>query len=213
LIQESDKIEAKAAVSEYKRLQNQVFPDLRMGLLHGRLKSADKDRVMERFRAGEYDILVATAVVEVGIDVPNATVMLVEGADRFGLAQLHQFRGRVGRGEHESYCLLLAESPSLEGEQRLRIVEDTHDGFRLAEEDLKMRGPGEFFGTRQSGLPELKIARLGDVRVLEEARRAALDLFREDAGMSRPEHELLAHRVREFWRADRLELRGTLAKR
>jgi len=202
LIQESEKIEAKAAVSEYNRLRNQVFSDLRVGLLHGRMKSADKEQVMEQFRAGEYDILVATPVVEVGIDVPNATVMLVEGADRFGLAQLHQFRGRVGRGEHQSYCLLLAGSPTFEGEQRLRIIEATHDGFLLAEEDLKMRGPGEFFGTRQSGLPELRVARLGDVRVLEQARRAALDLFRDDPSLSQPEHQLLAEKVREFWRTE-----------
>jgi ATP-dependent DNA helicase RecG len=199
LIEESERVEAKAAVSEYKRLQHSVFPDLRLGLLHGRMGSGDKEEVMTLFRQGEYDVLVTTPVVEVGIDVPNATVMLVEGADRFGLAQLHQFRGRVGRGEHQSYCLLLAESPSFEGEQRLKIIETTQDGFLLAEEDLKMRGPGEFFGTRQSGLPDLRVAKLGDVRVLEEARRAALDLFREDPTLSQPEHQLLAQKVREFW--------------
>jgi ATP-dependent DNA helicase RecG len=186
-------------VSEYKRLQHGVFPDLRLGLLHGRMGSGDKEEVMTRFRQGEYDVLVTTPVVEVGIDVPNATVMLVEEADRFGLAQLHQFRGRVGRGEHQSYCLLLAETPSFEGEQRLKIIETTQDGFLLAEEDLKMRGPGEFFGTRQSGLPDLRVAKLGDVRVLEEARRAALELFREDPTLSQPEHQLLAQKVREFW--------------
>jgi len=202
LIEESDKIASKAAVTEYTRLQNEVFPDLRLGLLHGRMKSDDKERVMAGFRNGEYDILVATPVVEVGIDIPNATVMLVEGADRFGLAQLHQFRGRVGRGEHQSYCLLLAESPSLEGQQRLRIIETTHDGFLLAEEDLKMRGPGEFFGTRQSGLPDLKVAKLGDIHVLEQARKAALELFQQDPEMSRPEHQQLARKVREFWETD-----------
>ena len=202
LVEESAKIEAKAAVSEHQRLQNTVFPDLRLGLLHGRMKSEDKERVMEHFRSGGYDILVATPVVEVGIDVPNATVMLVEGADRFGLAQLHQFRGRVGRGENQSYCLLLADSPTFEGEQRLRIIEATHDGFLLAEEDLKMRGPGEFFGTRQSGLPELKVAGLGDIVVLEQARKAALDLILEDPGLSRAEHQLLAQKVREFWRTE-----------
>jgi ATP-dependent DNA helicase RecG len=199
LIEESERVEAKAAVSEYKRLQDSVFPDLRLGLLHGRMGSGDKEEVMTSFRQGEYDVLVTTPVVEVGIDVPNATVMLVEGADRFGLAQLHQFRGRVGRGAHQSYCLLLAESPSFEGEQRLQIIETTDDGFLLAEEDLKMRGPGEFFGTRQSGLPDLRVAKLGDVRVLEEARRAAQDLFREDPTLSQPEHQLLARKVREFW--------------
>lgn len=199
LIEESDKIDARAAVSEYARLQDQVFPDLQLGLLHGRMKSVEKEEVMARFRAGEYHVLVSTPVVEVGIDVPNATVMLVEGADRFGLAQLHQFRGRVGRGEHQSYCLLLAESPSFEGEQRLRVIETTDDGFLLAEEDLKMRGPGEFFGTRQSGLPDLKVAQIGDAQVLEQARRAAQDLFTQDPALAQPEHQALAARVQQFW--------------
>jgi len=163
------------------------------------MKSADKEDVMARFREGEYQVLVSTPVVEVGIDVPNATVMLVEGADHFGLAQLHQFRGRVGRGEHQSYCLLLADSPSFEGEQRLRVIETTSDGFLLAEEDLKMRGPGEFFGTRQSGLPDLKVAKIGDSRVLEQARRAAQDLFAQDPALAQPEHRMLAERVQQFW--------------
>lgn len=171
-----------------------------MALLHGRMGSRDKDEVMKRFQAGEHDILVSTPVVEVGIDVPNATVMLVEGADRFGLAQLHQFRGRVGRGEHQSYCLLLAETPSLEAEKRLRVIEATHDGFALAEEDLKLRGPGEFFGTRQSGLPDLKVAKLGDVRVLERAREAAQELFERDPDLKLPEHELLANQTHDFWK-------------
>lgn len=200
LIEESEKSDAKAAVSEYERLQEQVFPDLRLGLLHGRMKGADKERVMTAFERKEYQILVSTSVVEVGIDVPNATVMLVEGANRFGLAQLHQFRGRVGRGEHQSYCLLLSDSPTEAGEQRLQIIENTHDGFALAEEDLKMRGPGEFFGTRQSGLPDLKVARLGDVGVLEKARKAAVEVFEQDPLLERPEHRLLAVKLERFWR-------------
>jgi ATP-dependent DNA helicase RecG len=199
LIEESEKIEAKAAVSEYTRLQNEIFPDLTLGLLHGRMSGTEKEEIMDRFRHGQFSVLVSTPVVEVGIDVPNATVMLVEGADRFGLAQLHQFRGRVGRGEYQSYCLLLAESPSIGGEQRLQIIETTLDGFLLAEEDLKMRGPGEFFGTRQSGLPDLRVAKLSDVRVLEQARQAALELFGEDAELVQPEHRALAQKVREFW--------------
>jgi len=199
LIEESEKVEAKAAVTEYKRLQDEVFPDLTLGLLHGRMSGSEKEEIMARFRQGEFSVLVSTPVVEVGVDVPNATVMLVEGADRFGLAQLHQFRGRVGRGEHQSYCLLLAESPSMGGEQRLKIIETTSDGFLLAEEDLKMRGPGEFFGTRQSGLPDLRVAKLSDVRVLEQARQAALELFAADPGLAAPEHRPLDHKVREFW--------------
>ena len=195
LIEESEKIEVKAAVSEYERLSGEVFPDLRLGLLHGRISGAEKEGVMRQFRNGELDVLVATPVVEVGIDVPNATVMLVEGADRFGLAQLHQFRGRVGRGEHPSHCLLLAENPSWEGMERLKAIERNHDGFVLAEEDLRLRGPGEFFGTRQSGLPDLKMARLSDLSLLELARSEAIRLFADDPSLERPEHRLLAQEL------------------
>jgi ATP-dependent DNA helicase RecG len=155
---------------------------------------------MDAFRDRQIDILVATSVVEVGIDVPNATVMLIEGADRFGLAQLHQFRGRVGRGEHQSYCLLLADKSGATSDERLRVIESTQDGFRLAEEDLKLRGPGEFFGTRQSGLPDLRIAKLSDVKILEEARSVAQELFDRDPELKQPEHRLLAAQVDEFWK-------------
>ena len=199
LIAESESIEAKAAVAEHERLSGEVFPGLRLGLVHGRLKPADKEQAMRSFRGGDFDILVATPVVEVGIDVPNATVMLIEGADRFGLAQLHQFRGRVGRGEHQSYCILLAESPSPEAVERLSVLEHNHDGFALAEEDLKLRGPGEFFGIRQSGLPDLRMARLSDVRLLELARNEAIRLFKEDPELSRPEHRLLKQELARLW--------------
>ena len=155
---------------------------------------------MVAFRDGLVDVLVSTAVVEVGIDVPNATVMLIEGADRFGLSQLHQFRGRVGRGEHQSYCLLLPDGGGAERNPRLRAVVENADGFALAEEDLKLRGPGEFFGTRQSGLPDLKVARLSDVAVLEQARRVAQALDAADPGLTRPEHALLRAAVETFWR-------------
>jgi ATP-dependent DNA helicase RecG len=199
LIEESEAIQTRAAITEYERLSQEVFPDLRLGLLHGRLNAAEKEDVMRRFRNAELDILVSTPVVEVGVDVPNATVMLIEGADRFGLAQLHQFRGRVGRGKHQSYCLLLAETPSAEARERLSLLERIRDGFKLAEEDLKLRGPGEFFGTRQSGLPDLKMARLSDVELLELARREAIQLFHADPYLQKPEHRLLASEVNRLW--------------
>jgi ATP-dependent DNA helicase RecG len=199
LVEESDKLEAKSAVAEYERLQNDIFSQFKVGLLHGQMSAEEKDAVMAAFKAGQYDVLVSTAVVEVGIDVPNATVMLIEGAERFGLAQLHQFRGRVGRGAHKSYCILLSDDPSESSLERLRIMEETTDGFELAEKDLQMRGPGDFFGERQHGLPQLKVARLSDVRILEKARREAQRLFDQDPDLEEPEHELLSLTVRRFW--------------
>ena len=199
LVEESEAVQAKAAVAEYERLSQQVFPDLRLGLLHGRLSAAEKDEVMRQFRSGALDILVATPVVEVGIDVPNATVMLVESADRFGLSQLHQFRGRVGRGQEQSYCMLLAENPSDIGRLRLDTIEKTQDGFKLAEADLELRGPGEFFGTRQSGLPDLKMARLSDIALLEVARAEAEKLFAHDPGLKKSENSLLAKELARIW--------------
>jgi ATP-dependent DNA helicase RecG len=201
LVEESEAIQARAAVAEYERLSRDVFPDLKLGLIHGRLSAAEKDAVMHKFRAGELDILVSTPVVEVGIDVPNATVMLVESADRFGLSQLHQFRGRVGRGSQQSYCMLLAENPSDIGRARLDLIEKIQDGFQLAEEDLKLRGPGEFFGTRQSGLPDLRMAKLSDVKLLELARAEAIRLFEQDPGLKQAEHRLLSAELARVWQA------------
>ena len=199
LVEESDKSEARAAVAEQKRLQRDVFPDLSVGLLHGKMKGSEKEAILKRFRDGEIQILVATSVVEVGIDVPNATVMVVQEANRFGLAQLHQFRGRVGRGAAQSYCILLAEGASAMGQQRLQALTATDDGFKLAEEDLRLRGPGEFWGTRQSGVPELTVAGVGDARVIEEARGAAERLVAADPDLTQPAHQLLAARVERFW--------------
>lgn len=200
LIEESEIIEAKAAVAEYERLSEKVFPEFKLGLLHGRMPADDKETTMRRFRDGFLDILVSTPVVEVGIDVPNATVMLVEGADRFGLSQLHQFRGRVGRGSQQSYCLLVAENPSPEGKERLELIEKIYDGFALAEADLRMRGPGEFFGTRQSGLPDLRMAKLSDLALLELARKEASQFFERDAGFKLPEHRPLAQELARVWK-------------
>jgi ATP-dependent DNA helicase RecG len=201
LVEESEAIQARAAVAEYERLSSEVFPDLKLGLIHGRLSAAEKDKVMHRFRSGELQVLVSTPVVEVGIDVPNATVMLVESADRFGLSQLHQFRGRVGRGSQQSYCMLLAENPSEIGRARLDLIEKIQDGFQLAEEDLKLRGPGEFFGTRQSGLPDLRMAKLSDVKLLELARTEAISLFEKDPGLKQAEHKLLSAELARVWQA------------
>jgi len=199
LVEESEAVQAKAAIAEYRHLSEKVFPELRLGLLHGRMPAVEKDRVMRRFHSGELDILVSTPVVEVGIDVPNATVMLVESADRFGLSQLHQFRGRVGRGQEQSYCMLLAENPSDVSRERLDIIEKNQDGFILAEEDLRLRGPGEFFGTRQSGLPDLRMAKLSDVALLELARSEAIRLFEVDPALKKPEHRPLAKEMARVW--------------
>jgi ATP-dependent DNA helicase RecG len=199
LVEESDKVDARSAVEEYGRLQEVIFPTLRLGLLHGRLRPDEKDRVMTEFARGELDILVATSVVEVGIDVPNASVMLIDGAERFGLSQLHQFRGRVGRGEHQSYCLLLARNKTERAMERLKAMESTTDGFVLADKDLEMRGPGEFLGTRQSGFPELPLAMSANTRLLHEVRAEAENLLKEDPALEAPTHRLLAKQVEKVW--------------
>jgi ATP-dependent DNA helicase RecG len=201
LVEESEMIDARAAVEEHERLSREVFPDRRVGLVHGRLRSDEKDAAMRAFAGHETDMLVATSVIEVGVDVPNSTVVVIEGADRFGLAQLHQFRGRVGRGEHQSYCILIAEDVSADAEQRLAALEATNDGFVLAERDLELRGPGEFFGRRQSGLPELRLASLlHDVEVLHMAQEDAAAIFAADPQLERPEHQYLRERVEKFWK-------------
>ena len=198
LVDESEAIQSRAATEEYERLSRDVFPDLRLGLLHGRMALREKEHTMGLFQRGELDILVSTPVVEVGIDVPNATVMLVDGAERFGLSQLHQFRGRVGRGHHQSYCMLLADSPGHEARERLGIVERVQDGFELAEEDLRIRGPGDYLGTRQSGLPDLKVARITDHDILTLARREAMTILDSDPDLSKKQNALLGERMRSL---------------
>ena len=195
LIEESEAIQTRAATEEHQRLSTEVFPELRLGLIHGRMALREKEQVMGMFQGEELDILVSTPVVEVGIDIPNATVMLIDGADRFGLAQLHQFRGRVGRGPNQSYCLLLADSPGEEARERFKILERVQDGFRLAEEDLTLRGPGDRLGTRQSGLPALRVARLSDHDILSLARREAAKTLDADPELSKPENVPLAHHL------------------
>ncbi len=202
LIEESEMLEAKAAKTEYERLSREVFPDLRLGLLHGQMPGPEKEVVMRHFRGGDLDILVSTSVVEVGIDVPRASVMIVEGAERFGLSQLHQFRGRVGRDKEQGCCLLIPEKLSPEARERLRLIERLHNGFTLAEKDLELRGPGEFFGTHQSGLPNLRLAKLTDLRNLELARREAMTLFQEDPDFRKAEHQPLRQQLIQAWPKD-----------
>lgn len=200
LIEESENIEARAAVDDYETLSKEIFPDLKLGLLHGRMRPDEKDSTMLKFRDRVYNILVSTTVVEVGVDVPNATVMLIEGADRFGLAQLHQLRGRVGRGSAQSYCLLIPTHEDAAENERLRAMVESNDGFVLAERDLKQRGPGEFLGTRQSGYASgLRMASLTDVKLIEKARAQAQSLFEQDADLSRPEHALLSETFERYW--------------
>ncbi len=199
LVEESEKSDSKAAVEEHERLQNEIFPGLKMGLLHGRMKPEEKEEVMTGFRDSHYDVLVSTSVVEVGVDVPNATVMLIEGANRFGLAQLHQFRGRVGRGSDESYCLLIPENPDDLENERLKVMAATNDGFVLADKDLEQRGPGQFLGTRQSGFAELQLASLTDVRLIEKARYHAQRLFEDDPDLTQSKHQLLSGALQHFW--------------
>ena len=202
LVGEADQIpdERKAVTAYAKQLQEQVFPDLRVAVLHGKMKPREKEKVMAAFAAGESDILVSTTVVEVGVDVPNATCMVVENADRFGLSQLHQLRGRVGRGKAKSYCILLSDSQNEETRARLKVMTQTNDGFRISQEDLRLRGPGDFFGQRQHGLPAMKIADLScDMRLLDEAQTAARQLMERDPELTDPAHRPLRRRIRQLF--------------
>lgn len=202
LVEESDTIDVKAAVDEYSNLQKDVFPQYQLGLLHGRLREEEKEAVMTTFRNGETQILVSTSVVEVGVDVPNATVMIIEGAQRFGLAQLHQLRGRIGRGETKSYCLLIPSTTEAGENERLEAMTETNDGFELADLDLKQRGPGQFLGSRQSGYSELRLANITDSNLIEKARKHAQELFKKDPELSLPEHEALTKRIKKIWHAE-----------
>ena len=203
MVAENDTIpdDRKAAAEYAQMLQGRVFPQLRVACVHGRMKPKEKDAVMTAFAAGEIHILVSTTVVEVGVDVPNATVMVIENADRFGLSQLHQLRGRVGRGEHKSYCILVSDNRSEEARARLKVMTRTGDGFRIAEEDLRLRGPGDFFGQRQHGLPALKVADLScDMALLKEAQQAAERLLERDPELR--EHPVTAQRLEEMFQLD-----------
>ncbi|MEK9208592.1 MAG: helicase-related protein, partial [Patescibacteria group bacterium] len=194
--------QVKAVEEEYRRLSKEVFPDLKVAMLHGRMKPAQKQSVMREFKEGWHDILVSTSVIEVGVDIPNASIMVVEGADRFGLAQLHQFRGRVGRAEHQSYCFLFSTDDTI-GNRRLQAMTKTDDGFLLAEQDMRIRGPGEFFGIKQSGLPDLTMAALANVDLIKKARTAALAIMKIDPDLKR--NPLLAAQLESIRRFSHLE--------
>src|SRR3989344_3957918 len=195
LINESDVLEVKSAKQEYEKLYK-IFPEFKIGLLHGKLKPKEKEAVMAAFVGRKLQILVATSVIEVGIDVPNATAIVIEGADRFGLASLHQFRGRVGRGEHQSYCFLFTDSSSANTAKRLKAVSTAQNGFELAEKDLEIRGPGDFIGVRQSGLPDLAIASLSDLELIEQTRESAKKLLIKDVNLK--DYPLLVQKLVEF---------------
>ncbi len=206
LVEESENSESKSAVEEYARLKESIFPKYQIGLLHGRLRPDEKDDVMARFRSGEYSILVSTSVIEVGVDIPKATVMVVEGADRFGLAQLHQFRGRVGRGSDKAYCLLIPDKDDAIENERLQVMAQTNDGFVLAERDLEQRGPGEFLGTRQSGYTDMRLANLTDIHLIEKARRNAQMLLESDPELQKPENHILLSTLQHAWRETKSDI-------
>ncbi|MDO8265182.1 MAG: ATP-dependent DNA helicase RecG [Candidatus Parcubacteria bacterium] len=195
--------EAKAVKEEYEKLSKQIFPDLKIGMLHGKMALKEKERIMRDFKNGKINILVSTSVIEVGIDIPNATVMMIEGAERFGLAQLHQFRGRVGRSKYQSYCLLFSESDTIKTARRLKALVESEDGFELAEKDLEIRGPGDFQGTRQWGIPDLVMNSLKDIRLIEKTRQAAKEILEDDPYLKK--YPLLKERIEEFGEKIHLE--------
>lgn len=199
LVEAGENDEIKAAVDEQVRLQEDVFPDLKVGLVHGRMRPSEKDAMMLAFRAKEYDVLVSTSVVEVGVDIPNATIMVIEGANHFGLSQLHQFRGRVGRGDAQAYCFLIPDNDSAVENHRLQVMTETNDGFKLAEVDLKERGPGDFLGTRQAGAVDLKMANLADLALIKETRELATRLLDDDPELDKEINQGLKEAVAAFW--------------
>jgi len=195
--------DVKAVKEEYKKLSENFFPDLKVGMLHGRMKSEKKEKIMQEFKKGKVDILVSTSVIEVGIDVPNATVMMIEGTERFGLSQLHQFRGRVGRSKYQSFCFLFTDSSAKKTHQRLRALITAENGFELAEKDLKIRGPGDFFGQRQWGIPDLAMSALKDITLVEKTRTTAKEILEQDLDLKK--YPLLKKRVEKFRKRIHLE--------
>lgn len=200
MIEENDKNELKAVVTYAQKLEAEIFPNLRVGCIHGKMKNDLKQDIMQSFANGDIDILVSTTVIEVGINVPNATLMIIENAERFGLSALHQLRGRVGRGSEKSYCVLVSDSKNKVAKERLDVMCKTNDCFEISEKDLKLRGPGDFFGTRQHGLPEMKIANLyRDIDILKEVQKSALKLYNEDTELNCEENYSLKCRIKEIF--------------
>jgi ATP-dependent DNA helicase RecG len=195
-INELRKLEIKSVKAEYEKLSKKIFPDLRVAMLHGKMKTKEKEKIMREFQEKQADILVSTSVVEVGVDIPNATIMMIEDADRFGLAQLYQFRGRVGRGAHQSYCFLFTESFSKNAYNRLKLIAEAKNGFELAEKDLKMRGPGEFLGSAQTGMPDLAMKALQNPELVKNAREAALLIIHQDPTLRH--HKNLDDHLKQF---------------
>lgn len=196
LIEESDALDVKAAEELYISFKDNIYKDFNVGLLHGKMKPQEKDIIMERFKNRKIDVLISTTVIEVGVNVPNANIMVIYNAERFGLAQLHQLRGRVGRGDYQSYCILINGSNSKISRERMRILQKSSDGFYISEKDLELRGPGEFFGTRQHGLPDLKIANLfTDMDILKLAQEKANEILEKDYLLLAEEHFPLRQRI------------------
>ena len=198
LIEESESLQSKAAIEEYETLSRDIFPEMKIGLLHGRMKLPEKELVMEQFRSGDIHILVATAVIEVGVDIPNASIMVIDGAERFGLSQLHQFRGRVGRGEHQSYCILMSDNPGADSKERMDILHKINDGFRLADEDLRMRGAGDLIGKRQSGVPLFQVADPSDADLVSLAGIEADKVLNSDYELLLEEHQELKKQLEKL---------------
>ena len=206
LVEESEENDLQSVISLYEKCKTEVFPNYRIEYIHGKMKQKEKDDIMERFKNGEIDILISTTVIEVGVDVPNSSIMVIEDAQRFGLAQLHQLRGRVGRGEYQSYCILKYEGKGKNTRERMKIMTQTNDGFVISQKDLELRGSGDFFGTNQHGIPDFKIANLfTDIDILKLAQEAAIKIVNDDEKLEKPENDLLKELVKDKF-TDRIEI-------